>query len=122
MFRYPRSRLRIWSREKGLAVPSRVILLISIFRLNLVLNHGVPLDFRDGAHLFIRPSAVGSVPSYQAAQLRTDGVHYRESSGGGPVVIRVVLVPDAAFSGIAMDKLMRVSLFPTPTIGMKGLY
>ena len=31
----PRSRLRIWSRETGSAVPSRVSLLISILRLNL---------------------------------------------------------------------------------------
>ena len=33
----PRSRLRIRSRETGSAVPSRVSLLISILRLNLVL-------------------------------------------------------------------------------------
>ena len=38
----PRSRLRIWSRESGSAVPSRVSLLISILRLNLVLNYGIP--------------------------------------------------------------------------------
>ena len=37
IFPRPRSCLRIWSRETGLAVPSRVIsLLISILRLNLV--------------------------------------------------------------------------------------
>ena len=30
--------LRIWSRETGLAVPSRVSLLIPILRLNLVLT------------------------------------------------------------------------------------
>ena len=36
----PRSRLRIWSREKGSAVASRVSLLISILRPNLVLTHG----------------------------------------------------------------------------------
>ena len=33
----PRTCLRIWSRETGSAVPSRVSLLISILRLNLVL-------------------------------------------------------------------------------------
>ena len=32
----PRACLRIWSREAGSAVPSRVSLLISIVRLNLV--------------------------------------------------------------------------------------
>ena len=48
-----RSRLRIWSRETGSAVPSRVSLLISILRLNLVLTHEIPPEFRGGVHLFI---------------------------------------------------------------------
>ena len=40
----PRSRPRIWSRETGSAVPSRVSLLISIhvLRVNLVLTYGIP--------------------------------------------------------------------------------
>ena len=42
-FLRPRSRLRIWSRETGSAVPSRVSLVISILRLNLVTSYG--LDF-----------------------------------------------------------------------------
>ena len=45
--------LRIWSRETGSAVLSRVSLLISILRLNLVLTYGIPLEFRGGVHLFI---------------------------------------------------------------------
>ena len=48
-----RSRLRIWSRETGSAVPSRVSLLISILRLNLVLTYEIPPEFRGGIHLFI---------------------------------------------------------------------
>ena len=36
LFLCPRSRLRIWSRETGSVVPSRVSLLISIFRLNMI--------------------------------------------------------------------------------------
>ena len=32
----PRSRMRIWSRETGSAVPSHVSLLIAILRLNMV--------------------------------------------------------------------------------------
>ena len=47
------SRLRIWSRETGSAVPSRVSLLISILRLNLVLTYRIPPEFRGGVHLFI---------------------------------------------------------------------
>ena len=39
IFPCPRACMRIWSRETGSAVPSRVSLLISILRLNLVLSH-----------------------------------------------------------------------------------
>ena len=45
-FPRPRSRLKIWSREMGSVVASRVSLLISILRLNLVLIYGIPPDFR----------------------------------------------------------------------------
>ena len=43
-----RSRLRIWSRETSSAVSSRVSLLISILRPNLVLTYGIPPEFRGG--------------------------------------------------------------------------
>ena len=46
IFPCPRSCLRIWSRETGSAVLSRVSLLISILRLNLVLTYGTPPNFR----------------------------------------------------------------------------
>ena len=36
------------------------------------------------------PYAIGSVPRYRVTQLRTDGVHCRESAGTGPVKIKVV--------------------------------
>ena len=45
-------------------------------------------------------------------QLRTDGIHCRESAGTGPVVLKVVPVTGANFSGISMDQLMCASLFP----------
>ena len=51
IFPCPRLRQRISSRETGSAVPSRVSLLISILRLNLVLTYGIPPDFHDGVHL-----------------------------------------------------------------------
>ena len=38
----------------GSAVLSRVSLLISILRLNLVLTYGIPPDFRDGVYLCIQ--------------------------------------------------------------------
>ena len=51
IFLCPRACLRLWSREMGSAVPSRVSLLISILRLNLVLTYGIPPEFRGGVHL-----------------------------------------------------------------------
>ena len=57
----PRACLTIWSREMGSAVPSRVSLLISILRLNMVLTYGIPPEFRGGVHLWIY--ATRSVPS-----------------------------------------------------------
>ena len=72
-----RSCLRIWSRETGSAVPSRVSLLISILRLNLVLTYWIPPEFLGGVHVFIynrhAPSCQTRV--YRVTQLRTDGVH-----------------------------------------------
>ena len=51
MFPCSRTCLRIWSRETGSAVSSRVSLLISILRLILVLTYGIPPEFRGGVHL-----------------------------------------------------------------------
>ena len=48
-----RSCLGIWSHETGSAVPSRISLLISILRLNLVRTYGIPPEFRGGVHLFV---------------------------------------------------------------------
>ena len=47
--------LRIWSRETGSAVPSRVSVLISNLGLNLVFTYGVPPEFRGGVHLCLLP-------------------------------------------------------------------
>ena len=49
----PVARLSIWSRETGSAVSSRVSLLISTLRLNVMLTNGILPDFRGGVHLFI---------------------------------------------------------------------
>ena len=50
-----RVRLPILLSQDGFdrPVPSRVSLLISTLRLNLVLIHEIPHDFRGGVHLFI---------------------------------------------------------------------
>ena len=66
-------------------------MLISILRLNLVL--GIPPEFHGGVHLFIyiRHTPTGQSRVYRVTQLRTDGVHCRESAGTGPVNLLVVL-------------------------------
>ena len=76
----------------GSAVPSRVSLLVSILRLNLMLSYGVPLEFGGGVHLFIHNhhTLLGQSRVYRVTQLRTDGVHCRESAGTGPVNLKVV--------------------------------
>ena len=51
--------LRIWSRETCSAAPSRVSLLISILRLNLVLTYGIPPEFRGGVRLRNRHTPSG---------------------------------------------------------------
>ena len=48
--------------------------------------------------------------------LRADGVHYRESAGTGPVVLKVVPVTNTSFSGVTMDHFLSLA-FPIPTIG-----
>ena len=86
------SRSPIWSRETGSAIPSRVSLLISILRLNLMLTYGIPTEFGGGVHFFFSrhntPSGQSRVD--RVTPLRTDGVHYRESAGTGPVNLKVV--------------------------------
>ena len=60
-------RIRAWefrNRETGSTIPSRVSLLISILRLNLVLTYGIPPEFRGGVRLLFKtPYAIGSVSS-----------------------------------------------------------
>ena len=46
--------------------------------------------------------------------MRTDGFHGQESAGTGPVVLEVVSVTGAAFSGFTMDQLICAAIFPHP--------
>ena len=76
----------------GSAVPSRVSLFISTLRLNLVLTYGIPPEFRGGVHSFIlnQNAPSGQPHVYRVTQLRVDGVHCRESTGTGPINLKVV--------------------------------
>ena len=65
---------------------------------------------------------MGSVLVYGVAQLHTDGVHYRESAGTGPVVLnKVARVTDAAITAITMCDFLHVPLFsPQPLLEKKS--
>ena len=54
---------------------------------------------------------------YRVTQLRTDGIHCRESAGTGPVVVKVVPVTSAALAG-HHGPINMCLFFPTPTIGL----
>ena len=56
------------SRETGLAVPSRVSLLISILRLNLVLTYAIPPESSDGS--------IGKVINPAQGQLNKEHEHF----------------------------------------------
>ena len=86
-----------------------------------MLTRGVPHTFRDGAHLLIPSTAIGSVPNfYQVTQLRTDDVHCREAAGKGPVVVLKAATSSSPFSGLTMNQLLLcVSLFPRPLLVQK---
>ena len=64
----------------------------SILRLNMVLTYGVPPEFRGGViYLYKnRHTPSGQSRVYRVTQLRTDGVHCRESADTGPVKLKVV--------------------------------
>ena len=66
-----------------------------------------------------RHTPSGQSRVYRVTQLRTDGVHCRESAGTVPVVLKVVPVTSAAiFAGHHGPINVRLS-FLTPTNGMK---
>ena len=66
---------------------------------------------------FNRYTPSGQSRVYLVTQLRTDGVHCRESTGTGPVVSKVI--PNGFCLGRSPWTNKYAPLFPTPTIGMK---
>ena len=111
--RGPRTCLRIWSRETGSAVSSRVSLLI----LHNTHSSRVP---RRRPFIYLRrctPSGQSRV--YRVTELRTDGVHCRESADTGPVILKGVPVTGAALLQVTMDQPMCASLFPQYNVGDK---
>ena len=118
IFPCPRSCPRIWPREEGSAVPSRVSLLISILRLNMVLIYEILPEFRGGVRLCVRlliynhHTQSGQSRVYRVTRLRTDGVHCRESAGTGPVNLKVSSERVLPWQ-VTMDRLLFASLSHT---------
>ena len=54
-----------------------------------MLTYGIPPEFRGGVHLRNRHTPSGQSRVYRVTQLRTDGVHCRESASTGPVNLKV---------------------------------
>ena len=74
----------------------------------------IPPEFRGGVHLFIynRHTPSGQSRVYRVTQLRTDGVHCRESAGTGPVILKVV--PNECCLGkVTMEQLIFASISHT---------
>ena len=66
-----------------------------------------------------RHTSSGQFRVYRVTQLRTDGVHCRESAGTGPVNLKVVPVTGAALAGPHGPIKMRLS-FPHPLLVWRG--
>ena len=84
-------------------------------KLNLVLTYGIPPTFRDGVHIYRQPP-LGQSRVYRVTQLRTDGVHCRESTNTGPGVLKIV--PERVSSCLSRFHnglfFLGASLFPHP--------
>ena len=103
----------------GRPVPRQPAHLHTQAESSACLHYGSPPEFRGGVHLFIynRHTPSGQSQVYRVMQLRTDGVHCRESAGTGPVNLTVV--PNECCLGRSPWTNSYSPPFPTPTIGMK---
>ena len=95
--------------------PARSPLRLYLNRL-IVLTDGIPSTFRGSVHLFIPLIAISSVQSLPGHAVAYQWLHCRESAGTGPVVLKVVPVTGAAFSGFTIDQFLCASLFPNPLL------
>ena len=81
-------------------VPIRVALLTGF----------LPLPAEASICLYCQPAS-GQSRVYRVMQLSTDGVHCRDSTGTGPVVLKVIPATGTAFAS-PWDQIMCGSLFP----------
>ena len=112
------------AREFGLrdefgAVPSRVSLLIFHTQTESGSLQAIFLSISAAVSLCLNRHTISSQSrSSRVTQLRTDGVHCRESAGTWPIVPKVVPVTGAVLAGHQRPVNMHLS-FPTPIIGIK---
>ena len=110
----PRPRLRIWSHETASAVMSRVSrLILHTQDKSGAYSRAPPLPpaFRGGVNLYRQQPPPSQSRVSWVTQWHTNGIHHLESAGPGPVVLKVVPVTGAAFSGATMDQFC-APLFP----------
>ena len=106
-----------WSRKTGSAVPFRVSLLVfhtragsgAYSRDSSQFPRRRPCTYAANRHR-ISPEFIRSRDCVPMA------FHCRESAATGPVVLTVVPVTGAAFSGFTMDQLVCASPFPHPLL------
>ena len=94
----------------------------SILRLNLVLTHGIPPDFRGGIHLFKPSYAIGSVPTLSGHAIAYPWrslPRVRRNRVSIIVVFKVVPVTGAALALHPHGLINARLYFPMPTIGLK---
>ena len=84
----------------------------SILRLNMVLTHEIPPNFRGGVHLFIPSNTIGSVPSLSsyAIACRWRSLPRRHGASSNP--------QGSSSNNVCCFCLTSLS-FPAPTIGME---
>ena len=114
----PHSRMGNWSREDGFGrpVPRHPAHILNNQAESVAYSWDSSRAFRDGVQLHGQPPS-GQSRVYHVAQLRTDGVHCRESAGTRPKAPKVVRAMGATFSAITMDFFFLRLSFPPPTIG-----
>ena len=80
-----------------------------------VLTGFFPISAAAPIHLY-RQMPFGNSRVCRVTQLRTDGVHCRESADTGPVVFKVVPVTGAAILRVTTNQIMCAALFPLPLL------
>ena len=72
----------------------------------------IPLSAAASIYIYYRQSASSQCQVFRVTQLRTEGVHSRESAGTGPVVLKVAPVTNGYHRGPINVRLS----FPTTSI------